>query len=197
MKRFFVFVLSLLLLSACAAPAADPEAPSSPADTAADPSLTELRQRIRQDGSFCGIAYLGCLPEGETLETYLEETGALEAYPFLSALIPEQVVRHEGPEIYCIVPQTREAILTVQAWICSEENHYRGEAGTTLYREANGTPVLLLGNENMIIPNLFLTLEEANGERMEYNPCLSLCDGTIDLPVEPMLYDFSRYEAVR
>lgn len=187
MKRFLVFALSLLLLSSCGAPASDPEG-------AADPSLTALRQEIGD--SFCGIAYLGRLPEDGDLARYLEETGALTAYPFLEKLIPEQVVRHQGPEIYCIVPRTQEASLKVQAWVCNEENHYRGEPGETLYESTSGTPVLLLGNENLVMPNLYLTLEEPEGS-LAYNPCLSLCDGTVDLPTAYALYDFSRYEEIR
>lgn len=187
-KKFFVFLSGLLLLlSSCGAPAPDPEGP-------ADPSLTALRQEIGD--SFCGIAYLGRLPEDGDLARYLEETGALAAYPFLEKLIPEQVVRHQGPEIYCIVPRTQEASLKVQAWLSTEENHYRGEPGETLYESTGGTPILLLGNENMVIPNLYLTLEEPEGF-LEYNPCLSLCDGTVDLPTAYPLYDFSRYEAIR
>lgn len=187
MKRFLVFALSLLLLSSCGAPASDPEG-------TADPSLTALRQEIGD--SFCGIAYLGRLPEDGNLARYLEETGALAAYPFLEKLIPEQVVRHQGPEIYCIVPRTQEASLKVQAWLSTEANHYRGEPGETLYESASGTPILLLGNENMVMPNLYLTLEEPEG-CLAYNPCLSLCDGTVDLPTAYPLYDFSRYEAIR
>lgn len=197
MKRFFVFMASLvLLLSSCAASGPDPEGPAS-STLEADPSLTALREEILQSESFCAIAYLGRLPEDGDLERYLEETGALAAYPFLAELIPEQVVRHQGPEIYCIVPRTQEAALTVQAWICNEENHYRGEAGERLYEADNGVPVLLLGNDNEVIPNLFLTLEEPEAGRLEYNPCLSLCDGTVDLPAAFSLYDFSRYESVR
>ena len=55
--------------------------------------------------------------------------------------------------------------------------------------------MVLIGNVSDIIPNLLVTLTGADGEKMEYHPALSLCDGTVARPVSPNVYDFSRYQA--
>ncbi len=65
-----------------------------------------------------------------------------------------------------------------------------------LYESESGAPVILVGNASDVIPNLLVVLTDAEGTTLRYNPCLSLCDGSVDLPVEPPLYDFSRYDAV-
>lgn len=158
------------------------------------PSLTALRQDMEED--FCGIALLGRLPEGTSLEDFLEESGALEAQPFLEDIGGEEIVRAPGTELYCLVPKAAGDKLEVYEWLCSEENHYQGEAGDLLYQSESGAPVILMGNENDVIPNLLVVLTDADGTTLRYNPSLSLCDGSVDLPVEPSLYDFSRYDAI-
>lgn len=221
MKRFLLlFALSLvLLLCACgqkgnataatsghmslqSSPAAeeDNRQPPEPAtglekpEAAEDPSLAVLRQDMGDN--FCGIALLGRLPEGTSLEDFLQDSGALEAQPFLSDVGGEEILRAPGTELYCLVPKAPGDKLEVYEWICNEENHFQGEAGDLLYQSESGAPVILMGNENDVMPNLLVVLTDATGTTLRYNPSLSLCDGSVDLPVEPPLYDFSRYDAI-
>lgn len=165
-----------------------------PPEEAADPSLAALRQDMGDN--FCGIALLGRLPEGASLEDFLQDSGALEAQPFLADIGGEEIVRAPGTELYCLVPKAEGDKLEVYEWICNEENHYQGEAGDLLYQSESGAPVILMGNESDIMPNLLVVLTDAAGTTLRYNPSLSLCDGSVDLPVEPSLYDFSRYDAI-
>ena len=223
MKRFLLlFALSLaLLLCACgqkddptaatsghmslqSSPAAqedDRQPPQEPGGlekpqgkAEEDPSLAALRQDMGEN--FCGIALLGRLPEGTSLEDFLQDSGALEAQPFLSGVGGEEIVRAPGRELYCLGPKASGDKLEVYEWICNEENHFQGEAGDLLYQSESGAPVILMGNENDVMPNLLVVLTDATGTTLRYNPSLSLCDGSVDLPVEPPLYDFSRYDAI-
>lgn len=173
-----------------------PEEPDKPPAEAVpeDPSLTALRQDIGDN--FCGIALLGRLPEETSLDDFLQDTGAFEAQPFLEDIGGEEIIRHEGAELYCLVPKAAGDKLEVYEWICNEENQYRGEAGDLLYQSESGAPVILVGNASDIIPNLLVVLTDAAGTTMQYNPSLSLCDGSVDLPVAPPLYDFSRYDVI-
>lgn len=192
----------LLSLTACGTPSKPPEPPepnqtqtTEPEKTEA-PSLTQLRDHLMETGDLCAIAFLGHLPDSDQskLTSLLDENGYTEAYPFLAELEPNQIVSYEGGEVYCLVPRDEAASLTVQEWISNESNHYQGEAGDTLYQSDRGDPVILIGNLNDVIPNLLVTLTGADGATMSYSPSLSMCDGTVDLPVSPGVYDFSLYQ---
>ena len=201
--------LCLLALSACGDPSAPAESteqtppadnPESPADPAPseDPSLTQFRAALAEGDYFCGLAFLGYLPEGDPagLEELLQAGGYGEAYPFLANLPQDQVVAYAGDEVYCLVPRDPAASLTVQAWDSTPENQYQGEAGETLYTDDQGQPVVLIGNVSDVIPNLQVTLTGEDGTELLWHPALGLCDGTLALPASPKVYDFSRYDTL-
>ena len=208
-RRFLSLILALFLLAgltSCGGPpedagsgpsASDLGQEAQPSDQPEDPSLSQLRRELDEGGYFCGIAFLGNLPDGdpEALPRVIREAGYLEDYPFLETLPKEQIIAYEGSEAYCLVPRDQKATLTVQAFLSNESNHYQGEPGEILYESQDGRPVVLIGNVSDIIPNLLVTLTGADGEKMEYHPALSLCDGTVARPVSPNVYDFSRYQA--
>lgn len=210
--------LCLLALSACGDPSAPAESteqtspaettePAPPADTpepsddpapAEDPSLTQFRETLAEGGYFCGLAFLGYLPEGDPagLEELLQAGGYGEDYPFLADLSQDQVVAYEGDEVYCLVPRDPAASLTVQAWNSTPENQYQGEVGETLYTDDQGRPVVLIGNVSDVIPNLQVTLTGEDGTELLWHPALGLCDSTLALPATPKVYDFSRYDTL-
>lgn len=197
MRRIFAILLLGLMLSACGAPEAAPaEAEQTETPRATSAAMEALRQRVEAEDAFCGIFYLGNVPEGADPLDWLREQGAAEVYPVLGELTASQVVQRGGPELYCLIPREGAAV-TVQEWICNEENHYQGVPGETLYQETGGEPVLLQCNEDWIIPNLHLHIINSDGAELEYEPCLSMCDGSVDLPVAQPVMDLTQYEAIR
>lgn len=145
---------------------------AQPSDQPEDPSLSQLRRELDEGGYFCGIAFLGNLPDGdpEALPVSSVRHGDLEDYPFLETLPKEQIIAYEGSEAYCLGSRDQKATLTVQAFLSNESNHYQGEPGEILYESQDGRPVVLIGNVSDIIPNLLVTLTGADGEKMEYHP---------------------------
>lgn len=197
--------LSLLLalgLTACGGeepqpnpePQPDPAPASEPVQEA--PSLSQLREEAQSAGADAAIAFLGSLSEGEAMADFLSGCDLPEDYPFLGDIDEAHTVRAAGYEVYCLAPVQADAPLTVQAFVMDESNQYLGEAGETLYESQTGEPVLLVCNISDIMPNLLVTLTRADGQTSSFNPFLSLCDGRVDLPSEPVLYDFSRYDSI-
>lgn len=169
---------------------------ANPTDTAQsstteDISLTTFRDTLKSGEYFCGIAYLGSTVNGATLDALLDEGAYLDDYPFLKDIPESQTIHHDGDEIYCIVPRDHGAKITVQDWITDDNG--QGKAGETLYESDQGLPLILTCNVSDILPNLLVTVS-SNGETWSYNPCLSLCDGKVDLPASPKIYDFSHYQ---
>lgn len=177
--------------AADAADSADNAADTAQTDAAEDVSLTTFRDTLKSGDYLCGIAYLGSTVTGATINSLLDKGGYWEQYPFLKDFPQSQTVTQEGNEVYCIVPRDHGAEVTVQTWTI-DENSQEGKAGETLY-EGEGVPVILTCNVSDVLPNLLVTVT-SNGETWSYNPCLSLCDGTVALPDSPKIYDFSIYQ---
>lgn len=175
-RRFLSLILALFLLAgltSCGGPpedagsgpsASDLGQEAQPSDQPEDPSLSQLRRELDEGGYFCGIAFLGNLPDGdpEALPRVIREAGYLEDYPFLETLPKEQIIAYEGSEAYCLVPRDQKATLTVQAFLSNESNHYQGEPGEILYESQDGRPVVLIGNVSDIIPNLLVKIGRAH-----------------------------------
>ena len=114
-RRFLSLILALFLLAgltSCGGPpedagsgpsASDLGQEAQPSDQPEDPSLSQLRRELDEGGYFCGIAFLGNLPDGdpEALPRVIREAGYLEDYPFLETLPKEQIIAYEGSEAYC------------------------------------------------------------------------------------------------
>lgn len=194
-------LLLALSLAACGAPSTPEETPTPPSDPPGtsqpdpapeDASLTKLRQEMKENGNIGAIAFLGTLPQGDRsgLNSLLQHE-SLEAYPFLRNIPEDRITQQTGDEVYCLVPLDETVSLTVQELICNESNHYQQEPGKVLFSSQDGQPVLLIGNQSDIIPNLFITLKDSSGQTLTYAPSLSLCDGSVALPVGDALRDFS------
>lgn len=201
-------VLVLLLgLTACGAeqtaeqPEQTPAAVTQPTQPESEPdpepedaSLTQLRDRLTEGDYLCAIAYLGKVEDPANLSALLQSSDYAAEYPFLTSIPQDRTVAYEGTEAYCLVPRDPSAEVTVQEFISNAANQYQGELGKTLYHSDQGSPVILIGNVSDVIPNLQVTLTGSDGETLVYNPSLSMCDGTVDLPVSPKVYDFSCYQ---
>ena len=184
-------------LTACGSTDAPAEAPQEEAEQttqpAEDPALTAVRQELAANGSTCAVGYLGTLPESGGAKALLEDSGCLEDYPFLADC---PVVTHTGNQVFYLIPGEAEASVLVQDYICDESNGYQGEAGDTLYEGENGQPVILVCNQNDVLPNLVVTLEGADGDSFSYSPVLELCGGTVFIPAGAAMTDLSDYEAI-
>lgn len=199
-RRFLIsLTLSLLLalsLTACGGEAPQPDSAPATEPVQEAPSLSRLREEAQSAGADAAIAFLGSLSQEESMADFLSGSALLEDYPFLGDIDEAHTVRAAGSEVYCLVPVRTDAPLTVQAFVMDESNQYLGEAGETLYESQTGEPVLLVCNVSDIMPNLLVTLTGTDGQACSFNPFLSLCSGQVDLPAEPVLYDFSRYESI-
>ena len=212
MKRILCALLSALLLltlTACGGkkPTEDPsvqppveqpdtpDTPDPPAPSEAEQSLADLRETIRAAGAVLGCAYLGST-NGETdtdLTALLEGADCLTAYPFLREIPAEQVVAPGGWDIYCIVPVDENADVAVNEYGWLTEGAELPEAGELLYHGNGAAPVYLIANESDIMPNTQVTVTAADGTAVIYQPFLSLRDGSLAVPEDGTVYDFTVY----
>ena len=100
-----------------------------------------------------------------------------------------------GYELYCIVP-AYGATLAVNEWVCNEGNGFVGENGQVLYRSDEADPILLFCNVSDIIPSTEVVITTRQGDVLDWNPCLSLQDGTVNTPwnLGGGVWDLTRYE---
>ena len=172
-----------------------PDTPDPPAPSEAEQSLADLRETIRAAGAVLGCAYLGST-NGETdtdLTALLEGADCLTAYPFLREIPAEQVVAPGGWDIYCIVPADENADVAVNEYGWLTEGAELPEAGELLYHGSGAAPVYLIANESDIMPNTQVTVTAADGTAVIYQPFLSLRDGSLAVPEDGTVYDFTVY----
>lgn len=67
------------------------------------------------------------------------------------------------------------------------------EAGELLYHGSGAAPVYLIANESDIMPNTQVTVTAADGTAIIYQPFLSLRDGSLAVPEDGTVYDFTVY----
>lgn len=212
MKRILCALLSALLLltlTACGGkkPAEDPsvqppveqpdtpDTPDSPAPSEAEQSLADLRETIRAAGAVLGCAYLGST-NGETdtdLTALLEGADCLTAYPFLREIPAEQVVAPGGWDIYCIVPADEDVSITVNEFGWPSWDAEGPVAGEVLWESGSGTPLCIAANVSDIMPDTQITVTAADGTAIIYQPFLSLRDGSLAVPEDGTVYDFTVY----
>lgn len=165
----------------------------APAEAEA-PSLSALREQIDTADCLLGVAYLGVLSEGgQQAYNELIQAHYLDAYPFLAELDWEKAAINSGMEIYAVVPRDIGSHVVVSTWVLDDSNEYQGEPGETLYESRTGEPVILMGNESDIMPNLLVTVTTPDGATLSYSPSLSLRDGALERSTSPEIYDFSIY----
>ena len=212
MKRILCALLSALLLltlTACGGkkPTEDPsvqppveqpdtpDTPDPPAPSEAEQSLADLRETIRAAGAVLGCAYLGATYGNDALDLHalLEDNGYAARYPFLLDLPSKLAVSTGGWEIYCIVPADENADVAVNEYGWLNEGAELPEAGELLYHGSGAAPVYLIANESDIMPNTQVTVTAADGTAIIYQPFLSLRDGSLAVPEDGTVYDFTVY----
>ena len=209
MKRILCALLSALLLltlTACGGkksaedpsvqpPVEQPDTPDSPAPSEAEQSLADLRETIRAAGAVLGCAYLGST-NGETdtdLTALLEGADCLTAYPFLLDLPSKLAVSTGGWEIYCIVPADEDVSITVNEFGWPSWDAEGPVAGEVLWESGSGTPLCIAANVSDIMPDTQITVTAADGTAVIYQPFLSLRDGSLAVPEDGTVYDFTVY----
>ena len=209
MKRILCALLSALLLltlTACGGkkpaedpsvqpPVEQPDPPDSPAPSEAEQSLADLRETIRAAGAVLGCAYLGSTngEESADLTALLEGADCLTAYPFLREIPAEQVIAPGGWEIYCIVPADEDVSITVNEFGWPSWDAEGPVAGEVLWESGSGTPLCIAANVSDIMPDTQITVTAADGTAVIYQPFLSLRDGSLAVPEDGTVYDFTVY----
>ena len=209
MKRILCALLSALLLltlTACGGkksaedpsvqpPVEQPDPPDSPAPSEAEQSLADLRETIRAAGAVLGCAYLGSTggEESADLTALLEGADCLTAYPFLREIPAEQVVAPGGWDIYCIVPADEDVSITVNDFGWPSWDAEGPVAGEVLWESGSGTPLCIAANVSDIMPDTQITVTAADGTAIIYQPFLSLRDGSLAVPEDGTVYDFTVY----
>ena len=127
------------------------------------------------------------------LTALLEGADCLTAYPFLREIPAEQVVAPGGWDIDCIVPADENADVAVNEYGWLTEGAELPEAGELLYHGSGAAPVYLIANESDIMPNTQVTVTAADGTAVIYQPFLSLRDGSLAVPEDGTVYDFTVY----
>ncbi|MDO4523679.1 MAG: peptidoglycan-binding domain-containing protein, partial [Eubacteriales bacterium] len=157
-------------------------------------TLSQFRDIIKQQNELCAIAYLGAYEaEYPYLPTYLEVAGVSQKFPFFLEIPEEHFLTYEGSQLYCIVPAEKDALVTVNPWLLTEENDYLGEAGEAIYEGDSGDPIFVRGNVSDIMPNLQILIEDTDGRSVEYYPFMSLKDNMLELPNGGGVLDFTPY----
>lgn len=209
MKRILCALLSALLLltlTACGGkkPAEDPSAqppveqpdtPDTPAPSEAEQSLADLRETIRAAGAVLGCASLGATYGNDALDLHalLEDNGYAARYPFLLDLPSKLAVSTGGWEIYCIVPADEDVSITVNEFGWPSWDAEGPVAGEVLWESGSGTPLCIAANVSDIMPDTQITVTAADGTAIIYQPFLSLRDGSLAVPEDGTVYDFTVY----
>ena len=159
-----------------------------------------LRQAMIDTTDMAAVAYLGWFEDYydyydfSQIEEYIADTLIAEDYPFIANIDEEHFVPHIGGQLFCIVPADENATITIYDHIFDEVT-YESVIGEVLYYSEDGKPIIVMGNESEIIPNIFVEIIDSEGDMLEYIPCLSGMDGSLEVPYEvPTVWDFTPYE---
>lgn len=189
-KRWLAMALAgLMLLSGCgkskggdtSTPAPSQPAVSAPAQSGTDPVLDDIQEQLAADGSLCAVASLGYVEATDfsDIAVYVEANGFGDEYPFLLDVGEDHFASLEGGELYAVVPADDSVTVTVHETFMDENNDYMPTVGEEVLSFTDGQPLLLRCNVSEIVPNVLLTLEK-DGTTVEYSPCMSMRDGSLE-----------------
>lgn len=168
--------------------------------TAAQTSLTALRQSMAGTSAAFAAAYLGYVSEPLTgsMAQWLEKKcpQMVKAYPFLTEIPASQVVGDNFGDLYCVVPLDGSASVTVSPVIHQEYGDW--DIGSALYQSKTGEPILILCNQGEYVPSLQVNVTTSKTGLVTWYPMLeegrlfvtSLDNGT------PCMKDFSNYDEI-
>ena len=134
------------------------------------PTLDALRNLSASYGCRAAVAYLG-VAESKTKDAITQcivASGQWDQYTFLCAIPDYRMILLGGSEVYCIVPASTDASITVQKLTYLEDGTQN--IGETLY-EGDAHPILIAANESDIMPNALITIDD--GESFSFSPFMS------------------------
>lgn len=170
---------------------ADSEA--SEEETSGGWTLETLQNMALEQHFACAVVFLG---GGNSIDEILE-TADLSQYSYVKDIPESRYISAPdgGYELYCIVP-AYGATLAVNEWACNEDNGFVGETWQVLYRSDEADPILLFCNVSDIIPNTEVVITTRQGDVLDWNPCLSLQDGTVNIPwnLGESVWDLTSYD---
>ena len=153
-----------------------------------DPSLTELRA-LMGGTHLCALALVDYVDPRMTLqenfETYdqLGASGFAARWPFMTKILPEQCAARIYSELYCLVPRSPDACVTVSRVRVDDNAEPTDEVEEVLYRAESGEPIFFCAESNgWSGSNVLITVEEPGQPALTFNPILLANYGTLDLP---------------
>ncbi len=168
-----------------------------PEDVMMDASLARIYEVMEDSDYGAAMIFLGYYAESMDFikDMYHDNDWLSEEYPYFPDIAREQyVAASESGELYCVIPCSPKAKVTVYQWILSEENAYMGENGEILYQSSEGKPFFLYCNVSDILPNSHIVIED--GEKVfDYVPFRSLEDGELaQTENAPYVLDLTQYQ---
>lgn len=174
-------------------------ASEAPADYHAvwNPDIT-LRQKLKEDGYLCAVAFIASVEPETTREQCVEmfyNSQYSKDYPTITDIPKENCIDDcSGYELYLVIPANENATVSVNEWLLTEENDYMGESGQVYYRSETGAPLLIKCNVSDIMSNVVVNIVDNDGNSMQWLPGLSLKDGSVSLyGAENKIYDITHY----
>lgn len=166
--------------------------------TAAQASLTTLRQSMAGTSAAFAAAYLGNV--GEPLQgsvaQWLQKNcpQMVKDYPFLTEIPASRVVGGDFGDVYCLVPLDGSATVTVSPVI--EQEYGDWDIGSPLYQSQTGEPILILCNKGECVPDTQVNVTTSKTGLVTWYPMLE--EGLVSLAAKdngtPLMKDFSNYD---
>lgn len=186
MKRLLASLLALILLFSMAGCGFDPaNDPVEPTPVVTDP-LTNLTNILKNSGKLIGIAYLGQI-DGDLANLGAELAGKeyTRDIPFVKDIT--NISETEGNHVFCIIPAEESVTVSVHKYEWSDEKE--PSVGEVLI--STNTPVLVRGNVNAYIPQLYVIAQKGS-QKVEYALARYGIEGKLE-DFGNQVFDFTPY----
>lgn len=171
-------------------------------DTAAQASLTALRQSMKGTSAAFAAAYLGFVnePLDEPLSQWLSRNcpQILADYPFIGEISEDRIIGSGIGDIYCIVPLYEDTTLTVSPLLYMYEGDW--DVGDALYQSKGGEPILLFCNAWEEVPDTQVDITSGKTGYVTWHPYQDYTTGEV-LPATradetSVMKDFTNYDEI-
>jgi len=205
MKRIAAvfLILSILSLSGCANLSKNTELIgkiieklNGNTDVAAEEpeELKQVRSKLVEYDTLLGVAYLGYYDSElsyDNMITAVTATDSCRTNPFISLVTEDNYIVCSGYNMYSFVTAYPEAVMTVYDCYYDENSENYMSKGEVIQQITNGSPIIIVGMESEIMPNICITVETPGMQSIEYYPMLSGEDGSVVCP--EFVFDLTEY----